>query len=197
MCGIFTAVDFSGALPTEASCRHALDLMRHRGPDRAGLVGSDLCIVGATRLSITGSTQSAQPLRLGHFTVALNGEIYNFEALRSKLQADGVTFYGNGDTEVAARAFMRWGNSAFDLFDGMFALIAWNAESQTLTLARDHFGEKSQWQTPNSEKTHWFMRVTAFRILPVLPRLFRLVMESFLWRCKCLELVGWSGQRPR
>lgn len=142
MCGIFAVVDFEGPLPSRDSQHRALNLLRHRGPDSVQVVEHSFIVMGATRLAITGSSHSDQPLQAGPLTIALNGEIYNYRQLREELQAEGAFFCGDGDTEVVLQAFKHWGRSALARFDGMFAIAAWDASTKTLTLARDRFGEK-------------------------------------------------------
>ncbi len=142
MCGIFAVVDFAGPLPSEESQLRAIDLLGHRGPDCVQVVQHGSGMVGAARLAITGNLHSDQPLQAGPLTVALNGEIYNYRQLREELQAEGAPFRGDGDTEVVLQAFRHWGRSALARFDGMFAIAAWDASTDTLTLARDRFGEK-------------------------------------------------------
>jgi asparagine synthase (glutamine-hydrolysing) len=75
--------------------------------------------------------------------VTLNGEIYNYRALRAELEGLGHRFRGHSDTEVLLAAFGRWGfDGALRRANGMFALGAWDAETGTLHLARDRLGEK-------------------------------------------------------
>ncbi len=95
-----------------ARARLATASLRHRGPDGVGeyrllsLTGHPAArglsgFVGHTRLSILDpSARSAQPFRRGARTLAYNGEIYNFRALRRQLAARGQVFETDGDTEV-------------------------------------------------------------------------------------------------
>jgi asparagine synthase (glutamine-hydrolysing) len=45
----------------------------------------------------------------GRWFIADNGEIYNFTALRRRLEADGAAFRGGSDTEVLLHAVQHWG----------------------------------------------------------------------------------------
>jgi asparagine synthase (glutamine-hydrolysing) len=121
-----------------------LDAMVHRGPDDFGLWQHEALMLGHRRLSIHDlSAAGHQPMHSldSRFTIVFNGEIYNFEALRAEL---GVTQWrGHSDTEVMLTAISNWGiNKALDKFNGMFAFALWDAKEETLTLARDRFGEK-------------------------------------------------------
>ncbi|MEO7421529.1 MAG: asparagine synthase (glutamine-hydrolyzing), partial [Ornithinibacter sp.] len=76
------------------------------------------------------------------YSIAYNGEVYNYLELRSELEALGRTFTTDSDTEVVLEAFAQCGADAFDRFNGMFGLAIWDREERQLTLARDHFGIK-------------------------------------------------------
>ena len=78
----------------------------------------------------------------GRFTIAYNGELYNFPALRTELEAKGHVFRSKGDTEVALAAYREWGPDCLQRFNGMFAMAVWDAQEHALFLARDHFGIK-------------------------------------------------------
>ena len=77
--------------------------MVHRGPDDAGLRDFGVACIGMRRLSIIDcSVQGRQPMPNEDHSkwVVLNGEIYNFQALRSELEARKHTFRSRADTEV-------------------------------------------------------------------------------------------------
>src|SRR5688500_2966243 len=98
------------AMPSVAGAM--ADTLEHRGPDDRG-VWTDAeagIALGHRRLSIIDlSAEGHQPMRSasGRYVIAFNGEIYNFEALRSELE--GVSWRGHSDTEVMLAAFERWG----------------------------------------------------------------------------------------
>ena len=79
----------------------------------------------------------------GRYTVVFNGEIYNFEALRSELGAHGEFFRGRSDTEVLLRAMSAWGiERAIPRLWGMFAFALWDSAERRLHLVRDRLGKK-------------------------------------------------------
>ena len=78
----------------------------------------------------------------GAVTLVYNGEIYNFRTLRRALKDEGVSHTGGSDTEVLLRAYLVWGEAAFDRLHGMFAAAIWDARTSTLHLLRDRFGIK-------------------------------------------------------
>jgi asparagine synthetase B (glutamine-hydrolysing) len=78
----------------------------------------------------------------GRWVISFNGELYNFQELRSELEAEGMSFRGRTDTEVLLQSLVLWGLDALPKLDGMFAFAAFDRESGELILARDPFGEK-------------------------------------------------------
>jgi asparagine synthase (glutamine-hydrolysing) len=152
MCGI------AGCLgsPLEADAlhqalRHALDAIRHRGPDGEGIhVDSARGLgLGHRRLAIVDlSPAGHQPMQdaSGRLTLAFNGEIYNHQDLRTELDhqtAGCIRWRGHSDTETLLAGFSHWGvESTLRRAIGMFAIALWNNDEGTLTLARDRLGEK-------------------------------------------------------
>lgn len=120
------------------------DAQQHRGPDDSGTFVDGLMGMAHQRLSIIDREGGHQPMTTadGRFTIAYNGEVYNYRELRAELEGLSHTFTTECDTEVVLLAFAQWGPDSFDRFNGMFALAIWDAEQQVLTLARDHFGIK-------------------------------------------------------
>ncbi|MEO5608907.1 MAG: asparagine synthase (glutamine-hydrolyzing), partial [Ornithinibacter sp.] len=128
----------------EALLQRMNDCQQHRGPDGEGIVTSGPCGLAHRRLSIIDVAHGQQPMDTaeGRYSIAYNGEVYNYLELRSELEALGRTFSTDSDTEVVLEAFAQWGADAFDRFNGMFGLAIWDREERRLTLARDHFGIK-------------------------------------------------------
>jgi len=120
------------------------DTLRHRGPDSEGFYVDAFFALGVRRLSIIDLETGDQPISNETGTVwgALNGEIYNFQALRHDLQRLGHHFRTRSDTEVVVHAYEEWGEECVHHLDGMFALAIWDGGQRTLLLARDRMGEK-------------------------------------------------------
>ena len=130
MCGICGAVwtDPSSALAPE-SLTAMMDRIVHRGPDDAGSYRDDHAALGFRRLSIIDLAGGHQPLSNENGTVwtVFNGEIYNFPALRRRLEAKGHDLRSSGDTEVLVHLYEDEGTRMFSLLRGMFALAIWDA----------------------------------------------------------------------
>lgn len=141
MCGIAGIVT-AGGPASEVGVRAMTRVLFHRGPDDEGIWVQGSVGLGNQRLAIldlgpAGHQPMASPG--GRFVLTYNGEVYNYVELRREL---GGTFRSEGDTEVILRALERWGHSALDRFNGMFAFALWDQTERTLLLARDRFGVK-------------------------------------------------------
>ena len=150
MCGITGYWNPEGVDPAEA--RFTLTAMtavlRHRGPDDSGSWIDDEAGValGFRRLSVIDlSSAGHQPMASssGRFLIVFNGEIYNFQRLRTELVELGSCFRGHSDTEVLLAGVETWGvRRALERFNGMFAFALWDRRDRVLHLARDRAGEK-------------------------------------------------------
>lgn len=101
-------------------------------------------LLGHRRLAIVDlSPLGHQPMRRGHHLWAVyNGEIYNHIELRKELEGLGHRFQSHSDTEVLLAAYEEWGAQALERFNGMWALVIYDAQRQTLFVSRDRFGVK-------------------------------------------------------
>ena len=144
MCGIAGFIE-SGAREQRAAVLGRMTAsLRHRGPDDEGHYLDDLAALGVRRLSVIDLQHGHQPMsgERDGICVVQNGEIYNFQALRARLEGLGHRFRTESDTEVIAHAYEEYGDACVSHLEGMFALAVWDAAQQTLLLARDRMGEK-------------------------------------------------------
>lgn len=145
MCGIAGIFYPGTAKPVEPGRVATMtDALGHRGPDGSGVWTARGVGLGHRRLSIIDLAGGRQPMASddGEITVSYNGEIYNFKALRTELEARGAVFRTHGDTEVLIHGWRIWGADMLDRLDGMFAFALHDAGRQTLFLARDRMGVK-------------------------------------------------------
>ncbi len=142
MCGIAVAVDWDGA---DSAVRLLIAGMLHRGDitDPLVTVGNNIAMC-TRRLRIVDPALGAQPQASfdERFLVSLNGEIYNHAELRRELEAVGVRFRTECDTEVVANALRIWGSGAIKRLAGMYAFVAIDTETGEFLAARDPFGVK-------------------------------------------------------
>ncbi len=71
-----------------------------------------------------------------------NGEIYNYQSLRSELIDKGHRFVSDTDTEVIINAYREWGEQCVQRFNGMWSFAIYNQEEKSLFISRDRSGVK-------------------------------------------------------
>ena len=149
MCGIAGIFAYHyAANPADAGeLRKIRDHMAARGPDGAGEWRSPDGRVAFAhrRLAIIDlAERAAQPMTSadGRTVVVLNGEIYNYRALREQLKADGRVFRTQSDTEVLLHLYAARGADMVGELRGMFAFALWDADRRAVLLARDPYGIK-------------------------------------------------------
>ncbi len=145
MCGIVGAAWTDDARPlSERDLAAMAARVAHRGPDDSGTYRDGHAALGFRRLAIVDVAGGHQPLcnETGTVWTVFNGEIYNFPALRRRLEARGHTLKSQGDTEVLVHLYEDEGPAMFSLLRGMFALAVWDAPRRTLVLGRDRLGQK-------------------------------------------------------
>jgi asparagine synthase (glutamine-hydrolysing) len=148
MCGIYGYVSRNGAVDPNILSGMGRALA-HRGPDDEGEMiqnAGALCVgLGHKRLSIIDlSPAGKQPMANEDETiwVTLNGEIYNYRALRTQLENNGHHFRSHSDTEVVVHLYEEMGTSCLEKLDGMFAFAIWDGKTRSLLLGRDRLGKK-------------------------------------------------------
>lgn len=145
MCGIAGLFHADGGAEASAELvRRMGGVLRHRGPDAAGVHVRGPVGLAVQRLAIVDPAGGGQPMVNddGSVAVAFNGEIYNFRDLRAVLRTHGYRFATDCDTEVVLRAYEHYGPRCVEHFRGMFAFAVWDASRRRLFLARDRFGIK-------------------------------------------------------
>jgi asparagine synthase (glutamine-hydrolysing) len=145
MCGICGQYNFGDRAPVMLEdVKTMTDTITHRGPDDDGYhIDGDLGL-GFRRLSIIDLAGGHQPMADAEQSVwvIFNGEIYNFQELRTELESRGHRFLTKSDTEVIVHGYKQWGTDVFDRLNGMFGVAIWDARRRRLVLARDAMGIK-------------------------------------------------------
>ncbi|QDT01678.1 Asparagine synthetase [glutamine-hydrolyzing] 1 [Rubripirellula lacrimiformis] len=155
MCGITGAVWHQ---PRHAIAPELLskmtDVISHRGPndsqtwlnpEHRDAYGNTVGIgLGFRRLSIIDIDGARQPIANedGSIRMVFNGEIYNYQTLRRRLQGTGHTFATQGDGESIIHLYEDLGTDCFAQLNGMFAIAIWDGTRNRMVLARDRIGQK-------------------------------------------------------
>lgn len=145
MCGICGQLNFEDNLPVNLEVlKKITNTMVHRGPDDEGYYISGSIGLGFRRLSIIDLEGGHQPMSDVEKSVwvVFNGEIYNFQELRTELEGCGHVFRTRSDTEVIVYGYKQWGDRVLDHLNGMFGLAIWDENKRKLILARDRMGIK-------------------------------------------------------
>jgi asparagine synthase (glutamine-hydrolysing) len=141
VCGIAGLYSPSGTPSAEL-----VDAMRaalvHRGPDEGSTDAFGRCVLGHQRLRVLDLETGSQPVtnESRDVVAVFNGEIYNFEQLRSQLRSHEIR--GTGDTPVLPHLYEENGTGFVRRLHGMFAIALWDAARERLVLARDRLGKK-------------------------------------------------------
>ncbi len=144
MCGFGAVVDYNSRVERWPLKQMAHSLA-HRGPDGEGFHFSDCLGLAFRRLAVIDLSHFAdQPMLSedGRYTLVYNGEIYNYQELRSKLKTNGVRFLSHGDSEVLLQVLIHEGEAGLKKLKGMFAFFFWDNEKQVGLAARDRLGIK-------------------------------------------------------
>lgn len=118
------------------------DRTKSRGPDDTRILDTGHGLLGFHRLAIMGLHPAGmQPFSLdGVGSVVCNGEIYDFEALREELKRKGYSFASDSDCEILLPLYREYGCEMFRMLDAEFALILYDAKTESFVAARDPIG---------------------------------------------------------
>lgn len=143
MCGI-AGIWSEQQPPRQDEIDTIVDLLVHRGPDDRGTFLNGPLGFGMRRLSIIDLSSGKQPISNEDNTkhIVFNGEIYNYQTLRTELAQAGHTFRSKSDTETILHCYEEYGAECVHKLQGMFAFAIWDQQAQRLFIARDRWGIK-------------------------------------------------------
>lgn len=184
MCGIIGAIWTDPAKAIDAAVLARMtDCLRHRGPDDAGTHYSEYRVrppyetlpgiaLGFRRLSIIDLATGHQPMSNedGSVWVVFNGEIYNYEYLRRRLEGSGHRFRTDSDTETIVHLYEDEGPDCFTHLNGMFAVAIWDSNRRRLVLGRDRLGKKPLVYRQESGRLLFASELKSLLEVPGLPR---------------------------
>ena len=164
MCGI-TAV-LSRRSPIDARTMHAgMASLHHRGPDgqQHWMSGDGRAALGHTRLSIIDLTTGDQPISNEDRTIhiVVNGEFYDFERIRTELQARGHRFRTKSDSEIALHLYEDYGPECLHHLRGEYAFVIWDERNHRLIAGRDRFGVKPLFYAEHNDALYLASEVKA------------------------------------
>lgn len=151
---------------------HALDQMEYRGPDNKGIWMENGICLGHRRLSIIDlSADGNQPFQSSceRYVIVFNGEIYNYQELRSELKKLGHSFRTESDTEVILAAYIQYGSDFCKVLRGMFALVIYDRKENIAVFARDRLGKKPLFVYENEELIIFSSEIKFFHAFKKIP----------------------------
>ena len=104
MCGILGCI----GVFDRTQCEAVMSSLRVRGPDGVYIISNNKFYLGLSRLAIVSPEDQCLPFAdsTNNIHCVVNGEIYNYRELRSKLTKLGHNFITEIDTEVVLHAFL-------------------------------------------------------------------------------------------
>lgn len=166
MCGIYGTT-----LPYHREqIQQKLERTQFRGPDQMGIEIFDSQYgkvqFGHNRLSIIDlDARSNQPFNYKEkIHLVFNGEIYNFKEIREILSKKGYAFKTTSDTEVIAAAYLEYGESCVDHFNGMFAFVIYDVKKQLLFGAKDRLGQKPFYYQISSQGFEFASQISSIQL---------------------------------
>ncbi len=165
------------------------DTLYHRGPDDYGeelisLRGGVSLGLAQRRLSILDlSPLGHQPMysQDGRISLVYNGEIYNFLELKEELK--DYPFLSHCDTEVIIAAYLKWGISCVERFNGMFAFALYDRKEEILYLVRDRMGKKPLYYWQDGENLVFASELKPIMEVPGFPaKINHGILSRFLFQ---------------
>lgn len=156
MCGFIASQSFYNI---QNEMVQAISFLSHRGPDSLNTVSLQisqklpfLCFSHA-RLAITGVSNGTQPIVSNdkNSYALVNGEFYNYQAIKKELSLDGYHFYTDSDSEIVPALYQKYGMRFIDFLEGEFSLALYDIAKNIWIIARDTFGTKPLCWTSNSK----------------------------------------------
>lgn len=168
MCGIVCLIQKNKNIDP-GIIKNCLQQIEHRGPDDKGYYHYSEVSLAQCRLSIIDLTAGGhQPMLSadGRYSIVFNGEIYNFEELRTELELKGYQFSSKSDTEVLLQGYIEYGTGILNKLNGIFAFCLYDKVANKLLVARDQFGVKPLYY---SESEDYFIISSEIKAMAVLP----------------------------
>jgi asparagine synthase (glutamine-hydrolysing) len=168
MCGF---IGIAGIQPknVKIDLKRASELLISRGPDDFTQYKSNDFALCFRRLAIVGGTNGRQPfIGTGNrLVVAVNGEIYNHQQLRTQ-ELRGVRFSTYSDCEVVLHLYKKYGLSLVDKVRGMYSIVLYDAVKCMVYLIRDRFGIKPMYYAHKRDALYFSTEIKPLMRIPAL-----------------------------
>lgn len=182
--------------------REMCSLLEHRGPDQQGEFLDRSISLGHRRLSIIDLSENGrQPMHNEDNSIWLvfNGEIFNFQSLKTELEKKGHRFYSNTDSEVIIHSYEEYGENCVSYFNGFFAFAIYDSIKNKIFLTRDRLGIKPLYYTifdkDNERKFIFSSEIKSILLCPDVKRevCLEAVDEFLTFRCNSLAKTSFKN----
>lgn len=133
------------------------EVQRHRGPDAMGVMPLEHAVFSHARLAVVDIDGGKQPMKRcvqGYeFVITYNGELYNSDELRARLENLGYELTTKSDTEIVLYTYIHYGKACCEHLNGIYAFAIYDIMRQRVFLCRDRFGVKPLFYTQHSDGT--------------------------------------------
>ena len=185
MCGIAGIWQPEGKSVNRKQLKAMADIMAHRGPDEEGLFVSPNGRVGLAhrRLRVIDLLGGHQPMANedGSIILVYNGEIYNYQLLKTELLKRGHCFSSDSDTEVIVHLYEEHGPACVDYLRGMFSFVIYDGSNDLLFGVVDRMGKKPLYYCQINGFFCFASTFVALAMVPEIPRdLDPVAFDAFL-----------------
>lgn len=195
MCSICGLIDFYEQIEEKLKKAEIMGKkMKHRGMDDDGSFEFKYGAFQHNRLAVMDIENGKQPMSAKKdgktYTIVYNGEIYNCDELRDKLNAQGVNFRTNCDTEVVLYSYMIYGEKCVEMLNGIFAFAIYDENNEHIFLARDRFGIKPFFYSLFGST---FAFASEMKALLALPEIKPIIDDKGIWQLLFLAPITLEG----
>lgn len=147
-------------------------MIRHRGPDAAGIHVDGEAGIAHARLSIIDLEGGSQPMCNEDSTlwITFNGEIFNYIELQEELLRAGHRFNTRSDTEVLLHLYEEKGEACVHSLNGQWAFAILDARNRRLFLSRDRLGIRPLFYTATDREFVFASEIKAIFAHPAIKR---------------------------
>jgi asparagine synthase (glutamine-hydrolysing) len=132
---------FDGRPDALHACERMQQALLPYGPDRLGVwSGGDIALASCLMRLLPEDRFDAQPMHVrgGRLIVVADARLYNRDELLHALDINPSDGKQLSDSDILAKALERWGEAALSRLVGDFAFAAWDVDTRSLLIARDH-----------------------------------------------------------
>jgi asparagine synthase (glutamine-hydrolysing) len=148
--------------------------LAHLGPDRVQTWVARPVALGHLMMRVTREDAfDLQPLTEAGLTLVADLRLDNREQLAVALSIGAEALRGMPDSALLFAAYRKWGADCVEHLIGDFAFAVWDAKARTLTLARDHMGQRHVFYHRGDGFFAFASEIKGLWALPQVPRALR------------------------